>query len=435
MNPRIYNDFFIFHPATNSFQYKYNLKFPLEDIAFANSMVIEPRTREYYVLAFPIFRYESYLQLLKGKLDDPHLELAGNKIPYLFQDILSYADLYYCKSSKKLACVTLLNIDNDQTQVRIYTIGYPPGMAVKTVPENNLKTYLLWLAGFLFLAGISVVIFLLIKKSRKKATKGEANFRDPATSDEITAEGLMADQHLKNSILFFGDFQIFNKKGDDITNKFSHLLKELFLLIWFHSIKDKGISSSKITELLWFGKDEKSARNNLSVNIVKLKFLLRELETLELSRQTGYWKINFKDEVIYNDYFECLKISEIKNHLEKDHIRALISITQKGHFLESSSFEWLDEYKAEISNIIIDTLLNYAEREGVEADPDFILRLADSVLNFDMLSEEAIQLKCTALTTQGKLNLVKETFLKFIKDYKTLYNVEYGKTLSDLLKR
>ena len=52
-----------------------------------------------------------------------------------------------------------------------------------------------------------------------------------------------------------------------------------------------------------------------------------------------------------------------------------------------------------------------------------------------MLSEEAIQLKCTALTAQGKHNLVKETFQKFVKDYKTLYNVEYGKTLADLLKR
>jgi len=77
-----------------------------------------------------------------------------------------------------------------------------------------------------------------------------------------------------------GDFQIFNRTGSDITSKFSPLLKELFLLILLNSIKDKGISAERIIEILWLDKDEKSARNNLAVNIVKLKTLLSELDSI-----------------------------------------------------------------------------------------------------------------------------------------------------------
>ena len=74
-----------------------------------------------------------------------------------------------------------------------------------------------------------------------------------------------------NSILFFGGFQVINKHGDDITKKFTPLLKELFLLIFLYSIKDKGISVPRLTELLWFSMDAKTAKNNRAVNIAKLK--------------------------------------------------------------------------------------------------------------------------------------------------------------------
>ncbi len=114
--------------VSGKFTLRHNSHLPAEDIAFANSMIIDSATRSFYVLAFPFFKYESSLQLLKGHLDDPGLEFAGNKIPYFFQDILSYADLFYCKTSHQLACVTLLNNNNNQTQVRLYTIGYPPSL-------------------------------------------------------------------------------------------------------------------------------------------------------------------------------------------------------------------------------------------------------------------------------------------------------------------
>ncbi len=298
---------------------------------------------------------------------------------------------------------------------------------------DKTNQVLFYLFSSFFFALVVYVLFRLFKKPQQKEFRIAKNQPVSVGDDSEKSVIFPEELHKTNAVLFFGDFQIFNNKGDDITNKFTPLMKELFLLIWLHSVKDKGVSPEKITELFWFDKDEKSARNNLSVNIVKLKALTGELDTLVLSRQTGYWKMSFSNDVMYNDYLECRKISENKDQLNKGDILELISITQKGHFLESSAFEWLDEFKADISNLIIDTLIGFAEKSGVESDPDFILHLTDTVLHFEMLNEEAIQLKCRALTAMGKHNLAKEAFTKFSRDYKSLYNIDYGKTLTDLL--
>ena len=82
----------------------------------------------------------------------------------------------------------------------------------------------------------------------------------------------------------------------------------LFLIIFLHSMKnDKGISSLRIIEILWFDKSGQSARNNLSVNITKLKNILLNLDGCELTHETGYWKIH-QGQDIYNEYCEVESI-------------------------------------------------------------------------------------------------------------------------------
>lgn len=436
LNPRTYKDLIAYNIKNNRFDLISEINPPIEDIVFANSMVIDQKSRDFYVLAFPIFRYEGYLQLLKGKLNSPELSLAGNEIPYYFHDIHSFADLFLCEQSQKIVCVTLLNQENNTTRVQIYSIGYPPGPVtdIEKTPEWNKNLLFL----FPVLLMISIVLFWARnrRRIRRKQTTQELtdNIEPSIIKNSLPVSDLFTDVHPKsNAILFLGDFQIFNRNSIDITSKFSPLLKELFLLIWFNSIKDKGISAERIIEILWLDKDEKSAKNNLAVNIVKLKTLLSELDSIELSKSTGYWKTVFNEKVVYNDYWNCLRIARNLGHPGKEDICELIRISGKGHFLESLSFEWLDEFKAELSNIIIDTLIKYSNQMDVSKESDLALHLADTVLIYDMLNEEAIQLKCKTLTSQGKHQLTKEAFDKFSRDFKSLYNVTYPKTLSDTL--
>lgn len=437
LNPGTYKDLVAYSIQHNHFSLIREFDPPMEDIAFANSMVIDPDHQEFYVLAFPIFRYEGYLQLMKGRLNSPELTLAGDKIPYLFHDIQSFSDLFLCQTSWKLVCVTLLKTENNKTQAQVYTIGYPPGSLTDIEKTSGWNKNLLFLFPALFL--VSWLLFLAVEKKMgtRRSTVSQESSTDQKLSeiqDISSAADLFTNIHPKsNTILFLGDFQIFNRTGSDITSKFSPLLKELFLLIWLNSIKDKGISAERIIEILWLDKDEKSARNNLAVNIVKLKTLLSELDSIELSKSTGYWKSIFNEETVYNDYWHCLRTARHYGQPGRDDICELIRISQKGHFLESLSFDWLDEFKAELSNIIIDTLIRYSDQMDTSRDPNLALHLAHTVLLYDMLNEEAILLKCKTLTNQGKHHLAKEAFDKFTRDYKNLYNIPYPKTLLEIL--
>ncbi|HEC41562.1 MAG TPA: hypothetical protein ENI20_01865 [Bacteroides sp.] len=440
LNPQHYTDLMAFSLTEKKFIKKYEYKAPLEDIDFAHSMVLDMDDQSYYVLASTIFEYDSYLQLLKGNLRDPELIMLGNKIPYVFDNEYSFADLYLSKTSQKLiAATSLAYTERNETEIKVYTISFPPHFTetedidTKTLPKKVALTILIVLFS-------TVLIVLLIWYFRRKNTPHGIHESDSKTDESVPIplipEIISGENGVKrnNTILFFGGFQIINKDGDDITNKFTPLLKELFLLIFLNSIKDKGISVLRITELLWFSMDDQSANNNRAVNIAKLKNLLVEIEGCNLSRKTSYWKIVFNDTSLYNDYWSSLKMLNQNNLQSKEQIHQLLNIIQKGPLLGNADYEWLDEFKADFSNLIIDSLTQYSSQIKIESDPEFINRLADAILIFDMLHEEAISLKCRALNTLGKHSMAMNLFTKFCKDYMTLYDEQYHKSFSDIIK-
>jgi DNA-binding SARP family transcriptional activator len=240
----------------------------------------------------------------------------------------------------------------------------------------------------------------------------------------------------RNTIHFFGGFQVFNNRGEDITSKFSPLLKELFLLIWLHTLRnDKGISSDTLIEILWFGKSKRSARNNCSVNIAKLKIILSEIEGCELSHKTGYWKINLDESKLSNDYYQVMKIIESKEAFTRGKLYQLIEITNKGPFLVNLNYEWLDEFKAKISDIIVDQFIYSAQSLDIKEDAELIIHLSDGIFNFDTVNEEAMILKCKAQYASGKHSLAKNTYQKFFNEYRVLYIQDYNRSFTDILNQ
>jgi two-component SAPR family response regulator len=92
----------------------------------------------------------------------------------------------------------------------------------------------------------------------------------------------------------FGGFQVINKNGQNITNSFTPLLKEMFLFILLSSIRNnKGISSKSLNEIFWLDKSEQAARNNRYVNIRRLKTILETVGQCYISKDSGYWKFEF----------------------------------------------------------------------------------------------------------------------------------------------
>ncbi|WP_295717171.1 galactose oxidase [Mucilaginibacter sp.] len=443
VNPRNLYDMMRFSVKDKSFKKLFSIDVKNEDFVFANSLVVNEKNRSYYGLIFPQHKFNSSLQLIEGSLDKASYHLVGDTIPFLFHDIHAYADLCYFAHSGKFLAVTLFR-ENDRTRIKIYSLLSPPEPLADKVIEIN-HSYLLWIGG-VCVAGLGLALVVVISRRRKKASAIPAVIPKSVEEQPVAVHQpepeviIAADDHTRNNnnsnaIFLFGDLQLFTPDGNEITKYFTPLLKELFLVILLYSVKlDRGVSSEKLNEILWFDKSEKSARNNRSVNIAKLKSLLDKMGHCHLSKDTGYWKIAIDYSSILVDYHNYLNIVSNKTKLNKQKIIQLTHITQRGNFLSNIEYEWLDAFKSEVSNEIIDSYIQFANSVQIADDPEFLIKLANDIFYFDPVNEEAMILKCKALAHIGKHSLAKNTFENFNKEYKVIYGEAFDRDFHSILE-
>ncbi|MDB5119661.1 MAG: Kelch repeat protein [Sphingobacteriales bacterium] len=445
LNPRNFYDLIKFDVKRGSFKKIYSLKYPENDFAFANSLVIDEKAGEFYGLIFPNQKFNSSLQLIRGSLTKPMYQVVGNKIPYSFQDIRSFADLYYCAASKKLVAVTLFKKSDSQTQVTVYTIDFPPnGLQPASVLGKVSSFYYLWyvIAGIL----LPVLLYLIGFKFRTNRTaEVKLSVPAPLLDDEVVDEEKITGQIMeeiqpkpapqKRTVQLFGNMQVFDAAGNDISRLFTPRLKEMFLLILIYSVRRKiGVSSERLDEILWFDKSKNEALNNRSVNIARLKTILDKIGSFHLSKVTGYWKIEADFNQVYIDYQQYLEIMNTNEVLDKPTITKLFVVIQRGCFLLNTDYEWLDEFKTEITNEIIDRLLLYARSVDIASDPEFLIQTTSHIFQFDGVNEDAMHIQCKALTILGKHSVSKHVYEKFVKEYKSIYNEDYNQSFHSIIK-
>lgn len=435
INPQSYYDFYGYSLRNGNLFVKFEIPRIIDDMALANTLWIDPETRNYYALIFEKSKFDGYLQLVRGNLNTPEIETVGNRIPFQFLDIRSYSSLFYFPVQKKLFAYTSYLSENNKTKVSLYSISYPPNsFTMDDSGDATSRSHVVYYAISFILLLSGGFIFIYRKRKRIEKTDQIQAKEFPGEIIPKNEIPVLVTGNTKYHIILFGGFQVHDKNFNDITSYFSPLLKELFLLIFLYSFKNnKGISSEKLTEILWHDKSEKSARNNRAVNIAKLKGFLEEIGSCELSKKTGYWKIGFEDCSIQSDYFDFLNITSSKTNLTKQKVIKLIEISQKGGFLVNAHYDWLDEFKAQVADKIMDTLLDYGQKADIKAEAEFIIHLADCVFNFDVVNEEAMILKCKAQYCMGKHSLAKATYEKFFKEYVSMYNQEYDKAFTEII--
>ncbi|MFC4874733.1 galactose oxidase [Negadavirga shengliensis] len=432
-NPTNLYDLVYFDVKERTFKKLFDLKVKEEEFVFANSLVIDEQNRSYYGLIFSKHQYNSNLQLIKGSLDSAVYIEVGNKMPFKFYDINSFADLYYAPKLDRFFAVTLFHNTENQTEAAIFSIAAPP---IPVEEENHPETYpgyviILLIGGTLLLGSVAYYF----KKRNTTVPDSHTLARVPQKSQKPIIPGQPAENPHRNDIYLFGVFQLFDDKGDDITKNFTPLIRELFLVILLYTIRwERGISSEKLKDLLWHDKSAESARNNRSVNIAKLKTILAEVKGCQISKETGYWKVNLDPSQINVDYQDYNNIIQDKKFLSKNRIQQLIAIVQRGSFLSNLEYEWLDVFKSEISNEVIDIYINYTNSIDISEDPEFIIEIANYIFYFDMVNEEAMMLKCKALVHLGKHSLAKGVFENFKKEYKNIYDEDFSKDFQTILE-
>jgi two-component SAPR family response regulator len=445
VNPRNIYDMMRFTVKDGSFKKLFNISVKNEDFVFANSLYIDEKKRAYYGLIFPQHKFKSRLQMITGSLNKPDYHAVGDTIPFQFHDVNAFADLCYFPRSGKFMVVTLFR-ENNQTRVKVYSLLSPPEPLTATNVMLAASNRMIWA----ITGGVAVILLGLLAfvHYRKKKVIFATQESPPTVTtasnhlplshiEEVVIATNDTDQFNcnKNAIFLFGDLQLFTPEGNEITRYFTPLLKELFLLIQLYSLRNgRGISSEKLNEILWFDKSEKSARNNRSVNIAKLKTLLDKMDGCHLSKDTGSWKIEIDYSKTAVDYQTYLNIVSDKDRLNKYKIIQLTQITQRGNFLSGIEYEWLDTFKSKVSNEIIDSYVQFAQSVEIDDDPELLIKLANDIFHFDPVNEDAMIIKCKALSHIGKHSLAKNTFESFNKEYKAIYGEMFERDFHSIIE-
>lgn len=438
LNPHALYDLMLFDVKRRTFKTIYKLKEPEEPFALAGNMIINSAHQEYFALTFPNDRMNSSLQLIRGSLKNPTYVKMAASLPYNFYDTKSAAYLFYCPQNDKLVAVTFFSPKNNITKAKIYTLSFSPyGLAVKApanerIPEYVMRLLLAIAIGFsLFLlaAGISAVkINKTVKEDDEPVMPTEP--RQEAPAPPVPATTILPAQPA-TAVYLFGHFTVLDKEGNDITRLFSPLLKELFLLLFLHSLPGKtGISSEKINEILWPGRSVKDAKNNRSVNIVKLKSILDKTGIYTLAKENDKWIFHFDDPQIKVDLAEYLHLLSVIT-IDGSNIHRVADIVKRGAFLQETEYPWLDKFKADISAQAIPLLIHHLEEHA--AEPEEVISICDCILTFDSLCEEAVMLKCKALVTLRQHASAKKIYTSFIAEYERIYGetfeIEYTKAI------
>ncbi|MDR2627016.1 MAG: hypothetical protein LBC40_03165 [Dysgonamonadaceae bacterium] len=432
LSPHNYYDLFEIDLRTMTTQKIWELGPQKNHFVVANSMIVDTLSKCFYALCFSRQTFHTSLFLGKFSIEKPEYEVLAS-IPFDFNDVSSYADLFLNKKTNELSAMTYSSETSDaMATVSIYSLSYPP-LAEKNIHQtpDTEKPAVRWMYGMAILAGLAAIYFIF-KKRKHLHLRPEQEIE---TGEELPERTIQKTK--KQAVFLFGGFRVNNKNGADITYEFSPLLKQLFLIILLNTLKEdsKGISSTKLKETLWFDKNPESARNNRGVMLSKLRQIFEQVGTIQIESQNAYWFVKFCDD-IHCDYQEALALMrqlQQKVNRNKEDVLKLIGIVSCGELLPNMQMEWVDTFKADFANDLIDLFLDISAQKSLNLSLQERIGLADAILIHDTLNEDALKLKCSALVKMGKNGLAKSVYLSFTKKYAYSFGTKFKYSFEEVV--
>ena len=266
---------------------------------------------------------------------------------------------------------------------------------------------------FFLLAGLiitALLIFFIMKRFGRKIAI-------PVTDVPVDL--------IRNYVQLFGEIKVIDNKGEEITDLFTPKVKELFLFVLIYTIKSGiGANIQEINDVLWSGISSRKVANNRSVTLNKLRKILLQIDGIEIISAGSYLQAKIK-KPFYCDYITAYKLCQIPEGLSKQQLISFFEVVKRGRFLKGIHWPWLDEIRGLTGNQVIDNLLNLATIYQKEMNLSEVDKIAQRILDYDDLNEEAIFLKVWSLQKTNNSNLAKFNFSSFTKKYESSFGEPY----------
>jgi two-component SAPR family response regulator len=264
---------------------------------------------------------------------------------------------------------------------------------------SNAKNIVAAAIGLLVLV---LVLWIFIRRIRNK--------KEHNNQDQINLPA-------KNQIQLFGELRAINKDNVDVSDLFTPKVKELLVYTIFNTMRSGiGASISDVNETLWHGIDSKKVANNRAVTLNKLRKILVQFDQIEIISNGGYLQLK-SSESFFCDYIEAFKLCQIPQGMSHQQLEMFFHLVKKGRLLKGIDWVWLDEIRGFTGNQVIDNLLKLASQYKKETKLKEVEKVAQRILDYDDLNEEAIYFQIWALQKANNSHLAKFNFNSFCSKY------------------
>ncbi|HEX2866977.1 MAG TPA: hypothetical protein VHO03_08030 [Ignavibacteriales bacterium] len=355
--------------------------------------------------------------------------------------------------------INLKTSNYDSVICEIYKISMPPvdHKVFATIQSENEKRisspqkYLFIFAGLAFIISFLIGYMAIRKRNiNKKLTTKIINQSNDSIDDykkeivQINSElGISKDLEFKSHFLInlFGSFRIMDRREKEITNELSPKLREILQLIILNMRVQgeayTGISSEKLTLLLWPDSDPIHAKNNRNSSIAKIRAFLHKIDGLDIEFSENGWI--FKTKVSNDcDYLKYLNLrNELSNNpqsINENSLKSYLTILSKGNLLANVSYEWLDPLKVSLESEVISDCFKLTSFYTFSQKPEIIKELMNVVLIWDPINENALRLKINKLIELGCYGEAKSTYELFTFEYQKTLETDYNLTFAELAK-
>ncbi|SFW15091.1 DNA-binding transcriptional activator of the SARP family [Sinomicrobium oceani] len=302
---------------------------------------------------------------------------------------------------------------SDQEVAKVYASGFTETASASVLP---------YILGSMTALALGTWIFFFFRRRRK--TGRPAGFAED--TGPVLPKRDIDPAGLKSRIQLLDEFRITGVSGMDMTFRFSPKRKELLLLLLLYTIKEGGVSSRKMGSLLWPGFSSESVKNNRSTHIKEIRNIFGKELDLHIVYANKMWRMEAGDTVEIDLWELHRKIplfheTQSKVLPERQDLLTWAKMVSRGTMLPQTEVEWIDKFKSDYANRVLDILVPFIETPGKFSEEEELLILR-AILTTDPLYEPAVQRKVAILVKNGKHTLAGKT----IAHYKRLYENFYG---------
>ena len=373
----------------------------------------------FYTLCYPEYIGNSELQLYRFSIADGSYKSLCGSIPIVSDKMRTNANLYF---DKEIACffATVLEFDDDiRSSLKIYRLAFPPLSEEDLPNEAEGRSAFLWRAIICLLFAFSAIIAAVFFVRKKKKNVTDTLKRHPG-SGKLFRHGQKND-----SINIFGDFTVIAHDGEDITPVFTN--QQIMILCLLIKRGDKGISTRRLSSILWPDKEEEKVKNSRGVAINNLRRSLSRLDGAKVSYRDGRYYLELSGGCSC-DWFELN--SELKKaRLDKDRILGIVS---GGKFLKSISDDIFDDFKETAENIVLALLQEELDARFKSKEYEAVCEIGEMISVIDPTDENAMRMTIRAMRRQKRIEEALVTYSSFCAEYKKDNGSDFGTAFKDI---